>query len=384
MLKRNRGPLQTSNRTSSSFTFLNQFVFLLDNECDTEDIGVPPQPNSRKSRIPPIVICIYLNNHSATLKKVNEKLATPVIVKSKSYRLLLYTKSVTDYSVHLAEIQTAKLANRTYPLPNVIQAWLVLKGIPPNVPVDEIQAELTAQELQVVKISQITKTDKSMRTLITKYPVFVVTFQPGTDVHEVLQIKKLCHCNIRWEKYKNTKPVLQCFNFQSFCHSSNFCGKPPKCVKYVQPHVMQECKSPIGTPPKFVNCGGAHLAIFTDCHSYQQQLNFLHQQQPCLPKLTTPAFQFKQAHIPALKPLTSPPRLHKRWAQAASQPTTPMDPQCLSSVLETVKSILALFDIQKLCQTLRSLVLQLQMATNPLSKIMVVLDAVVTCFLSSV
>jgi len=55
-----------------------------------------------------------------------------------------------------------------------------------------------------------------------------------------------------------------------------------------------------------------------------------------------------------------------------------MDPQSLNSVLETVKSILAMFDIPKLCQTLLSLVPQLQMTSDPLSKIMVVLDAVVT------
>jgi len=43
-----------------------------------------------------------------------------------------------------------------------------------------------------------------------------------------------------------------------------------------------------------------------------------------------------------------------------------------------------MFDIHKLCQTLRSLVLQLQMTSEALSKIMVVLDAAGTCFSSSV
>ena len=66
-----------------------------------------------------------------------------------------------------------------------------------------------AQELQVVKISQITKTDKATQTVITKYPMFVVTFQPGTDVCEVLVIKKVYHCIIQWEKYNSTKPVRQ-------------------------------------------------------------------------------------------------------------------------------------------------------------------------------
>jgi len=47
---------------------------------------------------------------------------------------------------------------------------------------------------------KITKTDKATQTLITKYPVFVATFQPGTDVREVLQIEKGCRCIIQWEK----------------------------------------------------------------------------------------------------------------------------------------------------------------------------------------
>jgi len=49
--------------------------------------------------------------------------------------------------VLLVEIQTAKLTYHTYPLPDAIQSRLVLKGIPPNVPVDELEAELTAQGL---------------------------------------------------------------------------------------------------------------------------------------------------------------------------------------------------------------------------------------------
>jgi len=63
--------------------------------------------------------------------------------------------------VILAEIRMAKLAYRTYPLPDAIQPRLVLKGIPPNAPVDETHSDLSAQELRVVKISQITNTHKT-------------------------------------------------------------------------------------------------------------------------------------------------------------------------------------------------------------------------------
>jgi len=70
--------------------------------------------------------------------RVNKKLATPVDVKSKSQRLLLYKKSVTDYNVLLTEIQTSKLAYHTYPLPDTIQPWVVLEVIPLNISVNKI------------------------------------------------------------------------------------------------------------------------------------------------------------------------------------------------------------------------------------------------------
>jgi hypothetical protein len=39
-----------------------------------------------------------------------------------------------------------------------------------------------------VWITQITKMEKSTQTVITKYPIFVITFQPGTDMRKVLQL----------------------------------------------------------------------------------------------------------------------------------------------------------------------------------------------------
>ena len=211
---------------ASSFFSPNQFAVLSDSESDNEENGAPSPPNNRTIRIPPIVIYSYLSNHSANLKQVNEKLTTPVGLKSKSNRLLLYTKSTQDYNILLSEIQSAKLAYHTYPLPEAIQPRLVLKGVPPNVPEEDVRDELAAHDIQVVRVSQITKMDKNTRAITTRYPIFVITFQPGTDLRNVLQLHKLCHCIIRWEKYKSSRPIRQCFNCQAFGHSSTYGVKP--------------------------------------------------------------------------------------------------------------------------------------------------------------
>ena len=93
-------------------------------------------------------------------------------------------------------------------------------------PEEDVREELAAHDIQTVRITQIIKMDKSTRTVITKYPIFVITFQPGTDMRKVLQLHKLCHCIIWWEKFKNSRPVRQCFNWQSFGHSSKLLIRP--------------------------------------------------------------------------------------------------------------------------------------------------------------
>jgi len=78
-------------------------------------------------------------------------------VKSKADRLFLYTKSPTDYRVCLSEIQPAKWAYHTYPLPESVQPRLVLKGIPFNVTEEDIRVDLAARDVQVTHISQLTQ-----------------------------------------------------------------------------------------------------------------------------------------------------------------------------------------------------------------------------------
>ena len=111
--KRKRNFTTTQIAATNSFLSLNQFAALSESETEPEDNGAPPPPRPQTTRIPPIVVYSYLNNHLSTLKKVNEKLTAPVEVKSKMNRLLLYTKSSHEYKILLTEIRAANLAYRT-------------------------------------------------------------------------------------------------------------------------------------------------------------------------------------------------------------------------------------------------------------------------------
>jgi len=135
-----------------------------------------------------------------------------------------------------------------YPLPEATQPWLVLKGIPLNILEEDVREELATHDIQTVCITEVTKMDKFTQTVITRYPIFVITFQPGTNMRKLLQLHKLCQCIIRWEKFKNSRPVRQCFICQYFGHSSNFCGQPPKCVKYDNSMCRRTAQNPLAPP----------------------------------------------------------------------------------------------------------------------------------------
>ena len=381
--KRKRSVQTSPSEATTSFLSPNQFAVLSNSESEIKEDGAPSQSKVHQTRIPPIVIYSYLTNHSPTLKQVNEKLSTPVDVKSKANRLLLYTKSTQDYNILLTEIRTAKLAYHTYPLPETTQPRLVLKGIPPNVPEEDIREELATHDIQTVRITQITKMDKTTKTVISRYPIFVVTFQPGTDMRKELQLHKLCHCTVRWEKYKNSRPIRQCFNCQSFRHSSTFCGRPPKCVKCDQQHASKDCPKPASSPPKCVNCGGEHPANFTGCPQYLQ-LNYTQwnndSQQRRSTKTSNPPFQYQQSQFPVLKTHQQSSTHQQTWAQATSRSATNSTQQPISSVIESIRAIMAMFNFQQLSTQMRQLASKLQETDDPITKLITVTDTVVNCF----
>lgn len=116
----------------------------------------------------------------------------------------------------------------------------------------------------------------------------------------------------------------------------------------------------------------------------RKQPTLLHQRQSRATKAATPAFQFKQDPFPALKPMTSPRRPHATWAQTASQPPPKTDPLSLSSFVWNSENFSHSVQQSKHVPDLTFIILQLQTNSDTISKVMLVLDTVVACFLKSI
>jgi hypothetical protein len=228
--KRKRSGPPTADTAGPSFESYNSFSVLSDTDSETEtaESGKPPSP--KRDRIPPVVVYSYLPNHTNTLRKLNEKLQAPVEVKRKP-ALTLHQNWKWLWNAFRRNTKS-KAWYHTYPLPNKHQPKITLKGIPHNVPVDEIKEELTHRNVQVISIRQLTKRDKTITQIIQHYPIFIVTLKEGTDVREVTKINMLCHCVVQWERYRALRPIQQCFKCQKYGHSSSYCGRHANCVKW--------------------------------------------------------------------------------------------------------------------------------------------------------
>jgi hypothetical protein len=199
--KRKRTLQHRNSGASTSIETHNYFSVLSDSDVDTESTESTPPMTDKKNRIPPVVIYSYLNNHTQILKQLHEKMTSPIEIKAKQNKLVLYAKTESDYELLLREIQQAKIAYHTYQLPHLKQPRVTLKGLPPNIPTEEIRAELQQLKLQVNNIRQIVRKDKDS---------------------------------------DNKRPIQQCFRCQQYGHASMYCGRPAKCVKCDLQHATQE------------------------------------------------------------------------------------------------------------------------------------------------
>jgi hypothetical protein len=157
----------------------------------------------------------------------------------------------------------------------------------------------------------------------------------------------------------------------------------PKCVKCDQQRASKDCSKPTGSPPQCTNCGGEHPANFTGCPQYIQQLNYIQRNNPQqrLSRITTqrnPPFRYQKHSSPNLSPQPTPTS-QQSWAKVTSLPTSEHTQQSTSSVIESIREIIALFNFQQISTQMRHLAIKLQETGDPINKLVAVIDMVVNC-----
>jgi hypothetical protein len=91
------------------------------------------------------------------------------------------------------------------------------------------------------------------------------------------------------------------------------------------------------------------------------------------------AYRYQKLQFPELKTHQPSPTSHQTWAQVTSQSTSEHTQQPNSSVIESIRDKMAIFNFQQISTQMRHLASKLQETDDPINKLVAVIDTVVNC-----
>lgn len=133
---------------------------------------------------------------------------------------------------------------------------VVFKGIPTEITIEEITAELKALGYPTLKIIRMNKKG---------IPMQMILVQINKEYKSIYNLTNLLGLKIQIEPLKNKGFILQCHRCQIFGHAQANCNAKFKCMKCGDEHSTHICTKPKTTPPKCANCAGEHTSIWKKC-----------------------------------------------------------------------------------------------------------------------
>ena len=261
-------------------------------------------PDQVKIKPPPVYIHGKID-HAKLLETVREKFDNKFHAKFSSGKLKIVFQNLGDFLSFKEICQNDKIQYHTYSIPTEKVLIVVLKELI-KLPSKTIINELKTQGLKPLTCAEIPAP--------TKYPIYRISFAPGTTLAKVNHTRYVHNIKIYWEKFESKRPTIQCYRCQTHGHTSNNCNKKAVCVKCAGQHDSRECSKKPETPPICANCGGEHPANYSKCPalqafltkkaSYQQQHQILTYRQTIPSPQAFPVLQAKQYQNPA-------PTIHK-------------------------------------------------------------------------
>ncbi|KAL4143138.1 hypothetical protein QTP88_005502 [Uroleucon formosanum] len=106
---------------------------------------------------------------------------------------------------------------------SLLKRSIVLKGIPTDIPTEEVKEELETLGFCVKFIRRFGTPDKPM-------PLCLVHITSSEIAKDIFLLTSLFYIQISVEPLKSDGPA-QCFSCQRFGHGSRNCGHPLRCVK---------------------------------------------------------------------------------------------------------------------------------------------------------
>lgn len=232
----------------------------LDIEEDNED------NNEKTTPKPPPIYIPNVQNINLMITKLSDIISsTEFSYKSlREGQVRLMIKSVDSYRKIIKYLDTCNINFHTYQLKQERAYRVVIKGLHPTTPPEDIKAELLSLGHSVRSVTNV-------RSRVSKEPLsmFYVDLDPDPKNKSIYETNYINHAVVKIEPPLRTNDLVQCYRCQQFGHTKAYCKKPYRCVKCGLDHPTIECKKAIDTPPRCVHCMLNHTANYKGCRVYQ-------------------------------------------------------------------------------------------------------------------
>ncbi|GFX10478.1 nucleic-acid-binding protein from transposon X-element [Trichonephila clavipes] len=176
--------------------------------------GPTPSDNQNPvSTLPPPVMLKITKTVRSQMKIINEKFPK-IRSRTTGEFIKLYTDNLEQFHELLSFAEKTKFQFYEIKPKNERPIKVVLKGLPRNFKVEEIQADLEELGFTPEKVNQLIG-----RRSKQPIPVFLVTLPRDIENLKIFHLKTLSYLSIRVEGY-NGKGVTQCYTCNHFHHNS--------------------------------------------------------------------------------------------------------------------------------------------------------------------
>ncbi|GBP07603.1 Nucleic-acid-binding protein from transposon X-element [Eumeta japonica] len=190
----------------------------------------------------------------------------PMFVQNKD-RWTELRKKCAEKNIQFSQALSYKFEFHTYSLKEEREIRVVLRGVPKEIPVDEVKDDLLSQNLPV----------QSVRRILNRFrkPLDLVLVSGTAEANDkatkaaFFKIRSVCSLSgVKAEQPRKRALPGQCHNCQSYGHSSRHCFHSARCVKCLGDHGTAQCTRNKDTdgPPACVLCKQkGHTANYLGC-----------------------------------------------------------------------------------------------------------------------
>lgn len=177
----------------------------------------------------------------------------------------IHPTTATDYRKLVRLLEEKSFPFHTYQLPQDKQLHVVIRGIPLDATIEELESELKEKGFHPTKVIRM-KMDKERR------PITLILVLLPKQENAIYNMTNILGLSIKIESLRNKTTTNQCYNCQQFGHGQANCRAPPKCLKCANDHHTSTCTKENTTPAKCANCAGNHPANFSLCPKNPEHL----------------------------------------------------------------------------------------------------------------